>query len=168
MRHSITESPLGPLTVVEHDGALVGLYMEGQRYLPPEMDAHGRPSIGERVADALPAARVQLAEYFAGERHDFELPLAPIGTEFQHRVWELLRRIPFGETASYGELARRLGKPNASRAVGSASGHNRVGIVIPCHRLVGSTGSLTGYAGGIERKTFLLALESGSQPLFTA
>ena len=161
MRHSIADSPLGPLTIVEQNGSLVGLYMENQKYLPTT-------SLGERVADAMPAARMQLEEYFSGGRREFDLPLAPIGTEFQRLVWELLCEIPFGETSTYGALAQRIGKPNASRAVGSASGHNRIGIIIPCHRLVGSTGMLTGYAGGIERKEYLLALERGSQPLFTA
>lgn len=160
MKHSVADSPIGELTLVEHDGALVGLYMKHQKYFPTT-------SLGERVDDALPAAREQLAEYFAGERRDFDVPLAPVGTPFRWRVWELLREIPYGETRTYGELAHRLGTPNAARAVGSASGRNRVSIIIPCHRLVGSTGALTGYAGGIERKEHLLALERGAQPLFT-
>lgn len=154
MKHSITDSPIGPLILVEDSGSLVGLYMENQRHFPTT-------SLGERVDDAMPMVREQLAAYFAGELQDFDLPLAPGGTSFQQQVWGLLREIPYGETTTYGELARQLGKPQASRAVGAATGRNRISIVIPCHRLVGSTGMLTGYAGGIERKQYLLALEQG-------
>ncbi|MDF1489346.1 methylated-DNA--[protein]-cysteine S-methyltransferase [Tessaracoccus caeni] len=154
MKHSITDSPVGPLILVEHDGALVGLYLENQRHFPTT-------SLGERVDDAMPAAREQLEEYFAGQRRTFDLPLAPVGTTFQQSVWAFLQEIPYGETTTYGALALQLGKPQASRAVGAATGRNRVSIIIPCHRLVGSTGSLTGYAGGVERKQYLLALEQG-------
>ncbi|MEZ5086676.1 MAG: methylated-DNA--[protein]-cysteine S-methyltransferase [Tessaracoccus sp.] len=154
MKHSLIDSPIGPLTIVERGGALVGLYMESQKHFPTT-------SLGERVDDAMPAAREQLAEYFSGQRHEFDLPLAPVGTPFQQQVWELLTQIPYGQTTTYGDLAHQLGKPQASRAVGAATGRNHVSIVIPCHRLVGSTGKLTGYAGGIERKEYLLALESG-------
>ena len=104
-------------------------------------------------------ARQQLTEYFAGQRREFDLPLAPAGTDFQRRVWELLREIPFGETVTYGDLARRLGNPRAARAVGMACNRNPIAIVVPCHRVVGSTGSLTGYAGGLDAKAFLLKLE---------
>jgi len=155
MTHSIADSPIGPLTIVEDGGALVGLYMENQRYFPTS-------GLGERVDDALPAATAQLAEYFAGQRQTFDLPLAPVGTEFQKTVWALLRDIPYGRTTTYGDLARQLGKPQASRAVGAATGRNHISIVIPCHRLVGSTGKLTGYAGGVERKDYLLTLERGT------
>ena len=102
----------------------------------------------------------QLTAYFAGDLEDFDLPLAPHGTEFQHRVWDQLQLIEYGETASYGEIARRLGKTNAaSRAVGLANGRNPIPIVIPCHRVIGASGTLTGYAGGLERKQALLGLE---------
>ncbi len=153
MTWSTVDSPIGELTVVAEDGALVGLYMTGHRPAPdPE-------SFGERVDDALPAATAQLAEYFAGERTAFDLPLAPRGTAFQQAVWAALRDIPYGETRSYGELAAALGRPGASRAVGLANGHNPISIVVPCHRVVGAGGKLTGYAGGMERKSWLLALE---------
>lgn len=154
MKHSIADSPVGPLVFVEDDGALVGLYLENQRHFPTT-------GLGERVDDAMPAAREQLAEYFSGQRREFDLPLAPTGTPFQQEVWALLGEIPYGETTTYGDLARQLGKPQASRAVGAATGRNRISIVIPCHRLVGSTGKLTGYAGGLHRKEYLLALEQG-------
>ncbi len=101
----------------------------------------------------------QLKEYFAGDRTDFDLPIAFAGTDFQHTVWTALRDIPYGETVSYGELAERIGKPTASRAVGLANGKNPIGIIVPCHRVVGSKGDLTGYGGGIERKRFLLDFE---------
>lgn len=153
MTWSTVDSPIGELTVVAEDGALVGLYMTGHRPAPdPE-------SFGERVDDALPAATAQLAEYFAGERTAFDLPLAPRGTAFQQAVWAALRDIPYGETRSYGELAAALGRPGASRAVGLANGRNPISIVVPCHRVVGAGGKLTGYAGGMERKSWLLALE---------
>jgi methylated-DNA-[protein]-cysteine S-methyltransferase len=114
------------------------------------------------IADAAPfrAAIGQLAEYFAGERRRFELSLAPRGTEFQRRVWRALTEIPYGETISYGELARRIGNPNASRAVGLANGANPLPIVVPCHRVIGADGSLTGFGGGLPIKRKLLALES--------
>ncbi|GAA3867998.1 methylated-DNA--[protein]-cysteine S-methyltransferase [Tessaracoccus defluvii] len=153
MTWSTVDSPIGELTVVAEDGALVGLYMTGHRPAPdPE-------SFGERVDDALPAATAQLTEYFAGERTAFDLPLAPRGTAFQQAVWAALRDIPYGETRSYGELAAALGRPGASRAVGLANGRNPISIVVPCHRVVGAGGKLTGYAGGMERKSWLLALE---------
>jgi methylated-DNA-[protein]-cysteine S-methyltransferase len=117
------------------------------------------------VDDALPAASAQLTEYFDGGRLSFDLPLAPVGTAFQHSVWALIAAIPFGETRTYGELATELGRPSASRAVGTATGRNPISIVVPCHRVVGSTGRLTGYAGGVERKAFLLDHESAARLL---
>lgn len=102
---------------------------------------------------------IQLREYFAGQRKDFDLPLAPFGTEFQHKVWNELRRIPFGKTASYGEQAQKIGQPRAIRAVGTANGRNPIAIVVPCHRVIGKNGSLTGFAGGLPNKKFLLTLE---------
>ena len=115
--------------------------------------------LGERVDDAHPEATRQLQEYFDGERRQFSLPLAPRGTEFQRRVWAALAEIPYGETRSYGELATALGRPGASRAVGMANGRNPISIVVPCHRVVGANGSITGYAGGVERKVYLLDFE---------
>ncbi|UCM91090.1 methylated-DNA--[protein]-cysteine S-methyltransferase [Streptomyces marincola] len=151
--HTVLDSPLGALTVVAADGALTGLYFEGHLRMPPA------GSLGERDERGFEDARVQLAEYFAGRRTRFDLPLAPRGNAFQQRVWELLRGIPYGETRSYGALARELGDPGLAQAVGAANGRNPVSIVVPCHRVVGADGSLTGYAGGLDRKRFLLALE---------
>ncbi|CBV41389.1 methylated-DNA--[protein]-cysteine S-methyltransferase [Halomonas elongata] len=123
-----------------------------------EKDAAPRPNeITER-------ARQQLDEYFAGERRDFELPLAPRGTDFQRRVWEALATIPFGETRNYAEIAEQLGCKGGQRAVGAANGRNPISIVVPCHRVIGSDGQLTGYAGGIGRKQWLLAHEAGEIP----
>ena len=156
--HCVIESPMGSLTLVATDGALAGLYMVDQRHRPPQ------ENFGERVApDEAPfdLVRAQLTEYFAGQRTAFDLPLAMAGTDFQRTVWAELQRIPYGETISYGQLADRIGKPSASRAVGLANGRNPIGIIVPCHRVVGSTGDLTGYGGGIERKRALLSFEKG-------
>lgn len=154
MTHSVMDSPIGPLTLVESDGALVAVLMDGHRSPPVPESAWGDP-----VDDALPEATRQLAEYFAGERTSFDLPLAPAGTDFQKEVWAALAAIPYGETRSYGQLAIAVGRPGASRAVGLANGRNPLSIVVPCHRVVGSDGKLTGYSGGPERKQFLLDLE---------
>lgn len=151
---TVITSPVGDLRLVESDGALVAIEFE-----PWRDDA--RP-LGDRD-DAHPLlveAGRQLTAYFARELRAFDLPLAPAGTEFQQRVWQQLALIPYGETTSYGEIARRLGHTNAaSRAVGLANGRNPVPIVVPCHRVVGADGSLTGYAGGMDRKQLLLGLE---------
>lgn len=158
IHHTTIASPIGALTLVgdvRSDGAtaLRAVYMEDHRHAPsPE-------SFGDRDDDAFTDAAAQLAEYFAGTRTTFDLPLDPRGNDFQKRVWAKLRAIPYGETRSYGELARELGDPNLSRAVGTANGRNPISIIVPCHRVVGSDGSLTGYAGGLDRKRFLLALE---------
>ncbi len=142
------------------DSPIGGLRLHAQAGLVTAIDFDARPR-GVRVADPLlDDAERQLTEYFAGERTAFDLPLASDGTEFQKKVWAELRRIPFGETASYGEIARRLGyEPVISRAVGAANGANPIPIVVPCHRVIGADGTLTGYAGGVERKKTLLALE---------
>lgn len=156
MSYRTISSPIGELTVVELDGALVGLYMTDHKPAPH------LETFGERDDDTLPQLDAQLGEYFAGERTSFDLPLAPTGTDFQQRVWAALRTIPYGETWSYGRLAEAVGQPGAARAVGLANGRNPISIVVPCHRVVGSSGKLTGYAGGVERKAFLLDLERGS------
>lgn len=152
---TVIESPIGPLRLVEQDGAISAIEFS------PFRDHDGRPR-GERCDDApvLAEAARQLREYFARERTDFDLPLAPLGTPWQRQVWEQLVGIDYGETASYGQIAARLGKTNAaSRAVGVANGANPIPIVIPCHRVIGANGTLTGYAGGLDRKQALLELE---------
>ncbi|MFF1463364.1 methylated-DNA--[protein]-cysteine S-methyltransferase [Streptomyces sp. NPDC058330] len=154
--HTVVDSPYGPLTLVANDGVLAGLYMTEQRHRPPE-ETFGIPDPGP-FAEAVR----QLDAYFAGDLTDFDLPLRLEGTPFQRTVWAELRRIPYGETRSYGELAERLGKPGASRAVGLANGKNPVGIIVPCHRVIGASGGLTGYGGGLERKQRLLAFERGA------
>src|SRR3954449_10842105 len=149
-------SPIGDLTLTAGDRGLTGLYMHHHRHRPPLDPA------AKRAAAPFEEVRWQLAQYFAGERTAFDLQLDPAGTPFQRAVWDALLEIPYGETTSYGELARRLGRPAASRAVGLANGRNPISIVVPCHRVVGASGSLTGYGGGIDRKRFLLELESGA------
>ncbi|MER5267087.1 methylated-DNA--[protein]-cysteine S-methyltransferase [Actinosynnema sp. NPDC002837] len=156
MSHTTVDSPVGPLTLVAHGDVLSGLYMTGQRYRPAD-DAFG-PEDPSPFGDVV----VQLAEYFAGTRTAFDLPLDPIGTPFQRTVWRALAEIPYGETVTYGELAQRLGRPSAARAVGLANGRNPIGIIVPCHRVVGANGDLTGYGGGLERKRQLLDFEQGS------
>jgi methylated-DNA-[protein]-cysteine S-methyltransferase len=142
------------------DSPIGGLRLHAQAGLLTAVDFDARPQ-GERVADpVLDEAERQLTEYFAGERTEFDLPLASEGSEFQKKVWAELQRIPYGETATYGDIARRLGyEPVISRAVGVANASNPLPIVVPCHRVIGSDGKLTGYAGGIERKQALLELE---------
>jgi methylated-DNA-[protein]-cysteine S-methyltransferase len=156
---SVVASPIGPLTLVAAGGALAGVYMDAQRHLPGTVAQAAPASQDGPDAAPLAAAARQLTEYFAGQRTEFDLPLEMAGTDFQRRVWAALREIPYGETVSYGELARGLGKASASRAVGLANGKNPFAVVVPCHRVVGSDGSLTGYGGGLDRKRFLLALE---------
>jgi methylated-DNA-[protein]-cysteine S-methyltransferase len=153
MHITTVESPIGELTLASDGEALTGLYMTDQRHRPELPAADGDDDA------VLAAAREQLAEYFARERRDFDLPLKPAGTPFQRAVWEALRDIPYGETAGYGELANQLGRPGAARAVGLANGRNPIAIVVPCHRVIGAAGALTGYGGGLERKRYLLELE---------
>lgn len=154
-RYTTVDSPLGELLLFGDGEALAGVST------PPK---DGSPHhIGERwVADKAPFTEVkrQLAAYFAGELREFDLPLAPAGTPWQLRVWRALTTIPYGETAGYGELAEELGRPTASRAVGAANGRNPISVIVPCHRVIGANGSLTGYAGGLERKKKLLNLEN--------
>jgi methylated-DNA-[protein]-cysteine S-methyltransferase len=151
--HTVVDSPLGPLTLVAVDGILAGLYMTDQRHRPRQT------TFGEPDSTPFGEAAEQLKDYFAGRRTAFDLPLVLAGTPFQRRVWAALREIPFGETLSYGQLADRIGQPSAARAVGLANGRNPVGVIVPCHRVVGSSGSLTGYGGGVERKRYLLDFE---------
>jgi len=153
--HAVIDSPVGALTLVATDaGELTGLYLDRQRYRPEPA------TFGDRDDSALPAVAEQLDEYFHHGRTTFEVPLRLVGTPFQQRVWLALQAIPYGRTSTYVELARVLGlTPRSARAVGSANGRNPISIIVPCHRLVGSTGSLTGYGGGIERKRALLDME---------
>ncbi len=148
----IEETPVGPLLLTAEDGALTGLWF-GVKPVPGERD-DDEPVLRETAT--------QLGEYFAGERRDFTMPLAPRGTAFQRAVWEQLRLIPYGTTVSYGELARRLDQPGAARAVGLANGRNPIAIVVPCHRVIGANGSLTGFGGGMDAKRTLLDLEAGT------
>ncbi|MFJ5302786.1 methylated-DNA--[protein]-cysteine S-methyltransferase [Streptomyces sp. NPDC088350] len=155
--HTVIDSPYGPLTLVaDEDGTLCGLYMVDQRHRPPE------ENFGTREDTSFLAAIDQLQAYFAGKLKEFTLELRLHGTPFQRTVWDQLRRIPYGETRSYGDLADALGNPGASRAVGLANGKNPIGIIVPCHRVVGANGSLTGYGGGLDRKQRLLDFESGA------
>jgi methylated-DNA-[protein]-cysteine S-methyltransferase len=155
-RHTVTDSPYGPLTLVADDGVLCGLYMTEQRHRPSE------ENFGPRDDTLFTAAEEQLEAYFAGELKEFTVELRLHGTPFQRTVWAELRKIPYGETRTYGELAETLGSRTASRAVGLANGRNPVGIIVPCHRVVGANGSLTGYGGGLDRKQRLLDFESGT------
>ncbi|HXJ64060.1 MAG TPA: methylated-DNA--[protein]-cysteine S-methyltransferase [Actinomycetota bacterium] len=150
------ESPIGDLVLVHTDGVLSELHM--REPVPSRQQA---PPGFEQVIH-------ELDEYFRGERIEFTVPIAPTGSEFQMRVWEQLLRIPYGETRSYGEIARGLGDPGLAREVGWANARNPIAIIVPCHRVIGSDGSLTGYAGGLDRKRHLLDLESGRRSLFAA
>ncbi|WP_329024804.1 methylated-DNA--[protein]-cysteine S-methyltransferase [Streptomyces sp. NBC_00690] len=153
--HTTIESPYGPLTLVATDGVLSGLYMTEQRHRPAQ-ETFGDPD----AAPFTEAAR-QLEAYFARELTEFDLPMHLDGTPFQRSVWQRLLAIPYGQKRTYGELAQELGNANASRAVGLANGKNPVGIIVPCHRVIGSSGNLTGYGGGLGRKQQLLEFESG-------
>ncbi|KQX63500.1 MULTISPECIES: methylated-DNA--[protein]-cysteine S-methyltransferase [unclassified Streptomyces] len=155
-QHTIVDSPYGPLTLVADDGVLCGLYMTEQRHRPPE------ENFGPRDDTLVGEAKEQLEAYFAGELREFGLELRLHGTPFQRSVWDGLRKIPYGETRTYGELAEALGNPTASRAVGLANGRNPIGIIVPCHRVIGAGGGLTGYGGGLDRKRRLLDFEGGA------
>ncbi|MFE7440325.1 methylated-DNA--[protein]-cysteine S-methyltransferase [Streptomyces chartreusis] len=155
-QHTVIDSPYGPLTLVADDGVLCGLYMTDQRHRPAE------ETFGLRDDTLFAEAEDQLKAYFAGELKDFTLELRMPGTPFQRSVWEQLKKIPYGETRSYGQLADALGNSGASRAVGLANGKNPIGIIVPCHRVVGASGSLTGYGGGLARKQRLLDFESAA------
>jgi len=149
------DSPIGRLLLSCDGEALTGVYMDLPSRPPRGMDGW----MEDPNASPLPEAVRQLKEYFSGKRREFDLPLRLRGTAFQQRVWRSLTEIPYGETLSYGQLARRIGKPSASRAVGLANGRNPISILVPCHRVIGADGSLTGYGGGLERKRWLLAHE---------
>jgi methylated-DNA-[protein]-cysteine S-methyltransferase len=155
--HITIDSPIGKLTLVARDDVLSGIYFPGHWHMPaPEV-------FGTRSEHGFELAQQQLGEYFSGERTEFDLPTTIDGEEFQRRVWELIERIPYGETTTYGEMARELGDPALAREVGAAVGRNPLSIVVPCHRVVGKDGKLTGYAGGLERKRFLLELEGAGE-----
>jgi methylated-DNA-[protein]-cysteine S-methyltransferase len=162
--YDLYESPHGRMLLVANDEGLSGVYFDGQKYLPkvdPEWRRDARHAL-------LRQAKRELAEYFGGERERFETALAPEGTPFQRSVWKAISKVGFGKTITYAELARRAGYPGSARAAGAATGRNPISIIVPCHRIVGSDGSLTGYAGGLDRKRALLALESGIQDLLAA
>lgn len=153
-------TPIGELTLIASARGLRAVLWPGE--LPIGTDIKTATRSG-RAAAILEEAVLQLEEYFAGTRQDFDLPLDPVGTEFQRAAWDELRKIPFGETISYGEQARRLGDANKSRAVGAANGRNPISIIVPCHRVVGSTGKLVGFAAGVDVKEWLLQHERGGQ-----
>jgi methylated-DNA-[protein]-cysteine S-methyltransferase len=152
------ESPLGQILLTATSGALTGLHFVGEKYYPGIAPGWGYDDTTAVIKSAI----TQLDDYFAGNRKSFELPLAPEGTTFQRQVWNALIKLHFGETATYAQLAQRIGNPKAVRAVGAANGRNPISIIVPCHRVIGADGSLTGYAGGLERKKALLQLESAS------
>lgn len=154
--YTTIDSPIGELLLLGHDRALHGLYMQDGRK-PVKVSPRW-----QRSAAPFADVRLQLDEYFAGERVVFETPLAGIhGAGFERRVWRALTEIPYGETVSYGEIAKRVGQPSAARAVGLANGRNPIAVIVPCHRVIGANGTLTGYGGGLERKRLLLELEQG-------
>jgi methylated-DNA-[protein]-cysteine S-methyltransferase len=153
---TVIDSPVGPLTLVSDGASLTGLQFHPS---PPE-----KGWTRDDGAAPFPLVKRQLAEYFAGKRREFELPLAAEGTEFQRKVWRELSRIPWGETRSYADVARRVGSPKGFRAVGLANGCNPIAIVVPCHRVIGADGSLTGFGGGLGRKKMLLELEGLTVP----
>jgi methylated-DNA-[protein]-cysteine S-methyltransferase len=160
--YTIIDSPIDELLLVGDGESLSRLHMLGSRKRVEVNPAW------QRDDDAFGDVRDQLGAYFAGERRDFDLPLSMVGNPFELRVWEELRTIPYGETTSYGEIAQRIGNPGAPRAVGLANGRNPIAVIVPCHRVIGANGSLTGYGGGLERKRLLLDLEAGVLPLQAA
>ncbi len=154
MKFRFIESPVGLLTLAGIDGRLMHLRMVDQTY-EPNRDQW------QPEEDAFPDAVEQLQAYFNGSRTDFDLDLELGGTPFQRKVWQALLSIPYGETRTYGEIAAQIGSPTAYRAVGLANGHNPIGIIVPCHRVIGANGSLTGYGGGLDKKKVLLEMEMG-------
>ena len=160
MRYTLIESPLGDLLAARDDVGITALYLPTGRNAQQPRDSWTRDDA------AFADLRSQLAEYFAGERTEFDLPLHAHGTAFQKQVWQALLDIPYGQTATYGQTALAIGNPTASRAVGLANGQNPISIVVPCHRVIGADGSLTGYGGGLEAKQWLLAHEVAHSGLF--
>ena len=158
IQYRTIDSPIGPLTLAGRDSVLTNLRMVDQTYEPNR--AGWSPDPG-----AFNDAVEQLAAYFAGELTDFDIEIDLRGTEFQQRVWKALRTIPYGETRSYGEIAQQIGAPGSARAVGLANGHNPIAIIVPCHRVIGASGNLTGYGGGLDRKRTLLELEKHRAPV---
>jgi methylated-DNA-[protein]-cysteine S-methyltransferase len=155
MNYTLIDSPIGELLLVGDEHGLERLQMQGGRRPKPIQPAWHRDDA------ALAPVAEQLEEYFAGSRTEFDVPLTMQGDPFQTRVWAELQRIPYGETTSYGQVAKRIGASDAARAVGLANGQNPIAVIVPCHRVIGADGSLTGYGGGLERKRLLLELESG-------
>lgn len=149
------ESPIGPLTLTSDGNSLTGLFMENHK----GFSLHGSQWKFDDSVQPFPQAKRELAAYFAGKLKEFTVPLKASGTEFQQKVWRELQNIPFGEVISYAELARRIDNPKACRAVGLANGQNPISIIVPCHRVIGANGKLTGYGGGLPRKEILLNLE---------
>ncbi len=156
-RHTVVDTVIGELIVVAVDGAITGLYFPRHWTKPSPEDFGRRVEVGDD--DLLETARTQLIEYLSGDRTSFELPTAASGDAFEQRVWALLKEIPFGQTTTYGELAQRLGDRGPAQSVGKAVGNNPLSIIVGCHRVLGKDGKLTGYAGGLKRKQFLLELE---------
>jgi methylated-DNA-[protein]-cysteine S-methyltransferase len=152
IQYRTIDSPIGPLTLAGSGSVLANLRMVDQTYKPSRAGWSADPGAFNDAVD-------QLGAYFAGELTDFDIELDLRGTEFQQRVWKALLTIPYGETRSYGEIAEQIGAPGSARAVGLANGHNPIAIVVPCHRVIGANGSLTGYGGGLDRKRTLLELE---------
>jgi methylated-DNA-[protein]-cysteine S-methyltransferase len=163
MKRLVVPSPVGPLTLVSDKGKLVGCYFSNSDFAKQKLaECDLAPSANDAV---LKAACKELELFFAGSLKKFTIPVAPSGTDFQRLVWKALQKIPFGRTASYGDIAKQVGNPGAMRAVGAANGKNPICIIIPCHRVIGADGSLTGFGGGIERKKYLLGLERGKLSL---
>lgn len=165
--YTLMSSPLGPILLARNDAGLTHInFQQGNDHV---IDVAARVADGwqrdDTASDDIFADTItQLTEYFAGKRTNFDLPLAPSGTDFQQKVWAELCRIPFGETITYGELAQRINQPTAARAVGAANGKNPLPVVVPCHRVIGSSGTLIGYAGGIQIKATLLSIECKDKP----
>lgn len=161
--YDLYESPQGKMLLVANDDGLSGVYFNGQKYFP-QIDPEWRQDARNA---SLHQAKRELAEYFNGKRERFEMTLAPAGTPFQRSVWKAIFDVGFGKTITYGELAHRAGCPGSARTAGAATGRNPISVIVPCHRIVGSDGNLTGYAGGLDRKRALLALESGIPDLLS-
>jgi methylated-DNA-[protein]-cysteine S-methyltransferase len=157
--YTTVDSPIGELLLLGENGILHELHMQAGRH-----PVTARPT-WTRDDDAFPEVRRQLAEYFAGTRATFDIAMHLEGTAFQRTVWHALTEIPYGDTISYGELARRIGRPDRARAVGTANGQNPIAVIVPCHRVIGADGKLVGYGGGLENKRLLLDLEAGTVPL---